>query len=103
MRQTADTGYTLGQHYGRTRHQALESLFHTAMLEEQAWLIVQDRFTYVIEKKFRRLRDVGADRAKRQFLHVGDGAGDFGDEAPVLVDHHCSVGRIVRIERRQNR
>jgi hypothetical protein len=98
MRQTADAGYTLGQHDGRTRHQALEPLFHTAMLEEQAWLIVQDRFTYVIEKKFRRLRDVGADRAERQFLHVGDGAGYFGDETPVLVDHHCKVGRIIRIE-----
>src|SRR5271169_1851287 len=43
MRQTADAGYSLGQHYSRTRYQALEPLFHTAMLEEQAWLVVQDR------------------------------------------------------------
>ncbi len=103
MRQAADPRHALGQYHRRPRPQALEPLFHAAMLEEQARLVMQNRLADVIEQELGRFHDIGADRAKRQFLDIGDRPGDLRDKTPVLIDRHRRIRRIIGMHRRQDR
>ena len=99
--EASDRGHALGQRHAVGQPASLEPLFHSAVLEEQLRMIVDDVLADVCENELRRFDDIRAHRAERQALDIA--VGDFRQSPSARFERHFEAGGIVEAHRRRRR